>query len=87
MTDFPPTQHGLARLRIRRAELERTSMARCDEWGCALSKDVLEIIGQIAVLPEAFGEHACDSGHPRCAFYPTASTGPPPAARRFCPRS
>ena len=30
-----------------------SSMARCDECGCALSKDVLEIIRQIAALPNA----------------------------------
>ena len=30
-----------------------TSMARCDACGCTLIKDVLEIIKQIAVLPDA----------------------------------
>jgi ribosomal protein L37AE/L43A len=41
-----------------------TSMVRCDECGCALSKDVLEILRQIATLPDAAGEHACECGHP-----------------------
>ena len=41
-----------------------TPMARCDECGCALSTDVLEIIRQIAALPDAVGDHACECGHP-----------------------
>jgi ribosomal protein L37AE/L43A len=47
-----------------------TSMARCDECGCALSKDVLEIIRQIAALPDAVGEHACECGHPEMRLLP-----------------
>jgi DNA-directed RNA polymerase subunit RPC12/RpoP len=41
------------------------SMTRCDECGYALIKDVLEMVRQIAALPEVVGEHACDSGHPQ----------------------
>jgi ribosomal protein L37AE/L43A len=41
-----------------------TSVDRCDECGRALSKDVLEIIRQIAALPDAVGDHACECGHP-----------------------
>jgi hypothetical protein len=63
------------------------SMTRCDECGYALIKDVLEMVRQIAALPEVVGEHACDSGHPQMRLLPTASTGARPAARRFCPRS
>ena len=40
------------------------SMTGCDECGYALIKDVLEMVRQIAALPEVVGEHACDSGHP-----------------------
>ena len=47
-----------------------TSMARCDECGCALSKDVLETIRQIAALPDAVGEHACECGHPEMRLLP-----------------
>ncbi len=39
-------------------------MDRCDECGRALSKDVLEIIRQIAALPDAVGDHACECSHP-----------------------
>jgi hypothetical protein len=39
-------------------------MTGCDECGYALTKDVLEMVREIAALPEAVGEHACDSGHP-----------------------
>ncbi len=46
------------------------SMARCDECGCALSKDVLGMIRQIAALPEAAGEHACECGHPEMRLLP-----------------
>ncbi len=45
-------------------------MARCDDCGCALSKDVLEIIRQIAALPDAVGEHACECGHPEMRLLP-----------------
>jgi ribosomal protein L37AE/L43A len=47
-----------------------TSMARCDACGCTLSKDVLEIIKQIAVLPDAVGGHACECGHPEMRLLP-----------------
>lgn len=47
-----------------------TSMARCDECGCALSKEVLEIIQQIAALPDAVGGHACECGHPEMRRLP-----------------
>ena len=47
-----------------------TSMARCDECGCALSKDVLETIRQMAALPDAVGEHACECGHPEMRLLP-----------------
>ncbi len=47
-----------------------TSMARYDECGCTLSKDVLEIIRQIAALPDAVGEHACECGHPEMRLLP-----------------
>ena len=46
------------------------SMTRCDECGYALTKDVLEMVRQIAALPEAVGEHACDSGHPQMRLLP-----------------
>lgn len=41
-----------------------TSIAHCDECGCALSKDVLDTLRQIAALPDAVGGHACECGHP-----------------------
>lgn len=47
-----------------------TSMARCDACGCTLSKDVLEIIKQIAALPDAVGGHACECGHPEMRLLP-----------------
>lgn len=46
------------------------SMTGCDECGYALTKDVLEMVRQIAALPEAVGEHACDSGHPQMRLLP-----------------
>jgi DNA-directed RNA polymerase subunit RPC12/RpoP len=48
-------------------------MTRCDECGYALTKDVLEMVRQIAALPEAVGEHACDSGHPQMRLLPDGS--------------
>ena len=45
-------------------------MTRCDECGYALIKDVLEMVRQIAALPEVVGEHACDSGHPQMRLLP-----------------
>ncbi len=46
------------------------SMTRCDECGYALIKDVLEMVRQIAALPEAVGEPACDSEHPQMRLLP-----------------
>ena len=62
-------------------------MARCDDCGCALSKDVLEIIRQIAALPDAVGDHACECSHPEMRLLPNGIYRARPAARRFCPRS
>jgi hypothetical protein len=45
-------------------------MARCDDCGCALSKDVLEIIRQIAALPDAVGDHAHERSHPEMRLLP-----------------
>jgi hypothetical protein len=45
-------------------------MARCDDCGCALSKDVLEIIRQIAALPDAVGDHARECSHPEMRLLP-----------------
>ena len=47
-----------------------TSMTRCDACGCTLSKDVLEIIKQIAALPDTVGGHACECGHPEMRLLP-----------------
>lgn len=45
-------------------------MARCNDCGCALSKDVLEIIRQIAAHPDAVGDHACGCSHPEMRLLP-----------------
>ena len=45
-------------------------MARYDECGCVVSRDVLEIIRQIAALPDAVGGHACECGHPEMRLLP-----------------
>jgi len=47
-----------------------TSMTRCDECDCALSNDVLEITQQLAALPNAVGEYACECGHPQIRLLP-----------------
>jgi hypothetical protein len=62
-------------------------MARCDDCGCALSKDVLEIIRQIAALPDAVGDHARECSHPEMRLLPDGIHRCLAAARRFCPRS
>jgi hypothetical protein len=45
-------------------------MTRCNDCGCALSKDALEIIRQIAALPDAVGDHACECSHPEMRLLP-----------------
>ena len=45
-------------------------MARCNGCGCALSKDALEIIRQIAALPDAVGDHAYECSHPEMRLLP-----------------
>ena len=47
-----------------------SSTARCDDCGCALSKNVLEIIRQIAALPDAVGDRACECSHPEMRLLP-----------------
>ena len=60
-------------------------MTRCDECGYALTKDVLEMVRQIAALPEAVGEHACDSGHPQMRLLPDGSYRCPASGSEVLP--
>jgi uncharacterized Zn finger protein (UPF0148 family) len=36
----------------------------CDLGGCALEGGILRTLQEIATLPDALGEHACECGHP-----------------------
>jgi ribosomal protein L37AE/L43A len=47
-------------------ELERRAdgMARCARCDRQVSTQVLKTLEQIASLPDVFGSHACDCGHP-----------------------
>jgi ribosomal protein L37AE/L43A len=47
-------------------ELERSAdgAARCARYDSPIGAQVLKTLEQIASLPEAFGGHACECGHP-----------------------
>lgn len=44
--------------------------ARCSSCGCLLHGDILETLRQIAALPDALGNHACECGHPEMRHLP-----------------
>jgi hypothetical protein len=44
--------------------------ARCDSCARTVEGAVLEILGQIAALPDALGRHACECGHPEMRRLP-----------------
>ena len=46
------------------------SLARCDSCGRAVEEDVLTTLEQIAALPDAIGNHACECGHPEMRRLP-----------------
>ena len=41
-----------------------TVQAGCALCGCVVEGAVVETLAQIALLPDALGEHACECGHP-----------------------
>lgn len=44
--------------------------ARCASCGCLLHGEVLQTLHQIASLPNALGDHACECGHPEMRHLP-----------------
>ncbi|CAN5640272.1 hypothetical protein BH24ACT20_BH24ACT20_09100 [soil metagenome] len=44
--------------------------ARCSSCGCLLHGDILETLRQIDNLPDVFGDHACECGHPEMRRLP-----------------
>ena len=52
---------------------------RCDECGGVLGGALLETLHMIVTLPDAFGGHACECGHPEMRHLPTAFTDVRPA--------
>ncbi len=44
--------------------------ARCEACRYVLGGAILDALRQIAVLPEALGSHACESGHPKMRRLP-----------------
>ncbi|HKH10613.1 MAG TPA: hypothetical protein VKA73_05670 [Rubrobacter sp.] len=51
------------------ADFGRNS-ARCDACGGVLGGDLLESLRRIVALPEPFGRHACECGHPEMRLLP-----------------
>jgi hypothetical protein len=43
---------------------------RCESCVCAVAGYVPRILQQIASLPDALGEHACECGHPEMRHLP-----------------
>ena len=44
--------------------------ARCDRCGYMLGAAMLLLLQQIAALPDAWGKHACECGHPEMRLLP-----------------
>ncbi len=44
--------------------------ARCGTCGCLLAGETLETLLEIARLPDALGNHACECGHPEMRRLP-----------------
>lgn len=50
--------------------LDGTGSARCDSCVRFIEGAVLKTLEQIAGLPDALGEHACECGHPEMRLLP-----------------
>ncbi|CAN5879006.1 hypothetical protein BH23ACT11_BH23ACT11_08410 [soil metagenome] len=48
----------------------RGDCARCGECHCLVGGEILTTLSQLHSLPEAFGDHACECGHPEMRQLP-----------------
>lgn len=55
-----------------RGELQLVSRgaARCDSCNRLVGRGAVEVLEEVAALPDALGNHACDCGHPEMRCLP-----------------
>jgi hypothetical protein len=59
--------------------------ALCASGSGSIQGWTLELLCQVAALPDAFGRHACECGHPEMRRPPTESSTALPVARKCSP--